>query len=259
MRCGLCGEAFNALPRLSDVPPTMPQNGRGESAKPVTPPPPAKAAVEASAEVEFRIPIRPRDEPEPDALFVSPAEAREIQAGIEPEVDGELPPWLTDEELAQRSRAARGWGMACFLLLVAGLGLAAWFNRDLMYAYYPPAQQWVERLCARFGCDVHRYRAPGAITLQNRDVRVHPVYQGALLINATLINRAKRVQPFPDIQLALYDTDGRMTAFRQFRPGEYLDKSIPISAGMTPGLPVHIVLEVTGPTQDAVSFEFRFL
>jgi hypothetical protein len=106
---------------------------------------------------------------------------------------------------------------------------------------------------------VHRWRAPGAITLLNRDVRVHPVYQGVLLINATLINHAEHVQPFPDIQLALYDTDGRMTAFRQFTPGEYLDSSIPISAGMTPGLPVHIVLEVTGPTRDAVSFEFRFL
>jgi hypothetical protein len=50
-----------------------------------------------------------------------------------------------------------------------------------------------------------------------------------------------------------------MIASRQFTPEEYLDNSIIIKEGMSPKQPVHFVLEVTGPTEGAVSFEFRFL
>ncbi|MCZ6803717.1 MAG: hypothetical protein O7D86_07265 [Proteobacteria bacterium] len=47
--------------------------------------------------------------------------------------------------------------------------------------------------------------------------------------------------------------------FREFVPDDYLDDSIEIDEGMPVGSPVHFVLEVTGSTAGAVSFEFRFL
>jgi len=50
-----------------------------------------------------------------------------------------------------------------------------------------------------------------------------------------------------------------MLGYREFTMAEYLDRSIDVKKGMAPGQPVHFVLEVTGPTPDAVSFEFRFL
>jgi hypothetical protein len=50
-----------------------------------------------------------------------------------------------------------------------------------------------------------------------------------------------------------------MLASRQFNPQEYLDNSIIMNKGMIPNQPVHFVLEVTGPAEGAVSFEFRFL
>ena len=80
-----------------------------------------------------------------------------------------------------------------------------------------------------------------------------------MLVNATMANRSERTQPFPGIQFSLFDTNGAMIASREFSPDEYLDKSISIDRGMTPERPVHFVLEVTGPVEGAVSFEFRFL
>ena len=93
----------------------------------------------------------------------------------------------------------------------------------------------------------------------NRDVRDHPRYSDALLVNATISNRSAEVQPFPVVQLSLFDTAGRIIGARRFTPEEYLDESIDMERGMLPDKPVHIVLEVTGPTEGAVSFEFRFL
>ena len=93
----------------------------------------------------------------------------------------------------------------------------------------------------------------------NRDVRNHPLYEGSLLVNATMANKSETIQPFPLIQLALFNPGGDVIGYREFKPEEYLDDSINIPAGMMPESPIHFVLEVGGPTEGAVSFEFHFL
>ena len=66
-------------------------------------------------------------------------------------------------------------------------------------------------------------------------------------------------QPYPRVQLTLFDTSGSLLGHRKFLPGDYLDESIDLDAGMPINIPEHFVLEVSGPTAGAVSFEFRFL
>jgi hypothetical protein len=95
--------------------------------------------------------------------------------------------------------------------------------------------------------------------LLNRDVRLHPNYANTLLVNATMANQGDRAQPYPVIQFALFDTSGKVIAAREFAPQEYLDNSINLDQGMPVNQPVHFVLEIAGPAQGAVSFEFRFL
>ena len=171
-----------------------------------------------------------------------------------------LPPQLQQEEVPPAKRRSRMlWRLAIILLLLAGAGQAAWFNRDTLLSRYPQLLPWARQVCKYFQCTVIRFRDVSAIKLLNRDVRDHPRYKDALLVNATIVNQARLIQPFPVVQLALFDTDGKLIGERKFRPAEYLDKSMDVDGGMVPGRPVHIVLEVTGPTQGAVSFEFRFL
>jgi hypothetical protein len=89
-------------------------------------------------------------------------------------------------------------------------------------------------------------------------VREHPQYADALLVNATVVNEAAYAQPFPVVELTLFDQGGSVIGVRRFDPDEYLDSSIPIDAGMKPGQPVYIVLELAGVGSRAVSFEFKF-
>ena len=149
--------------------------------------------------------------------------------------------------------------LALVLLLLAAAGQAAWFNRDELLTRYPQALPLARTVCEYFQCSVIRFRDAAAIKLINRDVRDHPRYADALLVNATIVNQAQLIQPFPVVQLALFDTNGKLIAERKFRPADYLDQSMDREGGMRPGQPVHIVLEVTGPTRGAVSFEFHFL
>lgn len=151
------------------------------------------------------------------------------------------------------------WGVAAVILLMLWLGQIAWFQGARLLALFPVARPPLEWACAHWHCRLPRYRDPSLIRLVSRDVRVHPRAADALLINALFTNHAGFPQPYPVLQLGLYDTDGQVLAARRFVPKEYLEKHVDPALEMPPGIPVHIVLEVQGPRKNPVSFEFKFL
>ncbi|MGH8510196.1 MAG: zinc-ribbon and DUF3426 domain-containing protein [Gammaproteobacteria bacterium] len=151
------------------------------------------------------------------------------------------------------------WGVAAVILLMLWLGQIAWFQGARLLALFPVARPPLEWACAHWHCRLPRYRDPSLIRLVSRDVRVHPRAADALLINALFTNHAEFPQPYPVLQLGLYDTDGQVLAARRFVPKEYLEKHVDPALEMPPGIPVHIVLEVQGPRKNPVSFEFKFL
>lgn len=151
------------------------------------------------------------------------------------------------------------WTSACFIGVISITLQLGWFNRDLVLMKYPQLTPYVKQLCNELDCRIMRHRNTQAIKLVNRDVRLHPNYQDSLLVNATMSNELSVRQPYPRVQLTLFDTSGALLGHRQFFPDDYLDDSIDLDAGMPINIPVHFVLEVSGPTAGAVSFEFRFL
>lgn len=151
------------------------------------------------------------------------------------------------------------WTAALLLLVMVGASQAAWFNRDLLLSHYPQLLPYTKRICEQFGCTLIRHRNLSAIKLLNRDVRVHPRYESALLVNATISNLSKITQRFPVVLLTLYDPDGDVLGYRKIAPPDYLDSSIDIEAGMPSNSPIHFVFELAVDDQDAVSFEFDFL
>jgi len=162
------------------------------------------------------------------------------------------------EGLVPKHRASL-WRAGAVMLLMLLLGQIAWFQGARLLALFPVARPPLEWACAHWHCRLPRYRDPGLIRLVSRDVRVHPRAADALLINALFTNHAEFPQPYPVLQLGLYDTDGQVLAARRFVPKEYLEKHVDPALEMPPGIPVHIVLEVQGLRKNPVSFEFKFL
>ena len=151
------------------------------------------------------------------------------------------------------------WTSATLAALVVILGQLAWFNRDRVLLEYPELIPYAKKLCDEFDCQLIREKDVSKIKLVNRDVRLHPTYQDTLLVNAAMKNELSIRQPYPKVQLTLFDTSGSLLGYREFMPTDYLDSSIEIDKGMPVESPVYFVLEVSGPTAGAVSFEFRFL
>lgn len=150
------------------------------------------------------------------------------------------------------------WASFAFVLALGALLQAAFMERQAVVAALPEAGAVIDALCARLPCLERRAQTP-TVRLLARDVREHPSYRDALLVNATIMNDGKTPTPYPVIDLRLRDAAGNVLSARRFEPREYLDQSIAVEEGMPPERPVYIVLELAGNASNAVSFEFTFL
>jgi len=162
-----------------------------------------------------------------------------------------------DDEDEPRQRSTALWGGLIALLGLILMGQVAYLKRDVL-AQVPSLRPVVAQMCALTGCELPPLRDLAAIHIESRDVRSHPERPGALIVNATFVNTADFVQPYPVMRLRFTDIQGRVVAERQFQPQEYLGHEIDVSRGMQPGVPVHITLEIADPGEEAVNFEFDF-
>lgn len=143
------------------------------------------------------------------------------------------------------------------LLLLLGVQWI-YFNRNVLAAQ----QVWrpgLQTLCTILHCDLPLQVDRSRIELLNRDVRKHPRVTGALLVNATLVNRAAFRQPYPTLEVTFSNSSGTPVAARFFSPEEYLGEHTDLKAGMPVDVPLQVVLEIKDPGEDAVSFQFEFL
>ena len=143
------------------------------------------------------------------------------------------------------------------LLLVCLLGQAAYASRD-RWLDHAALRPWLDAACERLHCRLPARRDLGQIALVARDVRPHPSVAGALMISATLQNRAHFVQAYPGLEITLSDLNERRIAMRRLAPQDYLGDAIALGRGLPPGATATIDLEVADPGKLAVAFEFRF-
>ena len=151
------------------------------------------------------------------------------------------------------------WNALAVITFAAAAAQITWVYRDWVMAALPAAEPVIENICHAIGCSDGKMRDAESLRLLARDVREHPQYRDALLVNATMVNVAPNAKPFSAIELSLHDAAGKILGAWLFQPSEYLDGSIAIAEGMPPDKPVYIVMELGGDAHAAVSCEFKFL
>ncbi|HYQ71480.1 MAG TPA: zinc-ribbon and DUF3426 domain-containing protein [Gammaproteobacteria bacterium] len=167
---------------------------------------------------------------------------------------------LPDAGWARQSPTPKGLagGLAVGLLVLV-LGLQwVYFNRGML-AGDTGLRPALERFCEVLHCQLPLRIDLAKLEIIDRDVRKHPQEESALLINASIANRAAFNQPYPVFEISFSDVAGNPVAMRRFLPGEYLEEATDTAAGMAPDVPVKIVLQVRDPGDEAVSFQFGFL
>ncbi len=194
------------------------------------------------------------DLPEPE-LTTARSVAGPAAAPLSP-----LSAMLADEAATPpRSRLLAGslWTLGSLLLLATLVMQYLYLNRA-MVVHYPELRPLLETLCDYTGCQLPARRDLGALTLLERDIRSHEQYQGALMISATLLNRATFAQPYPAVEVVMRDLGGKVVAARRFQPQEYLPGDATPHHLLAPQGTAQLVLDVTDPGSEAVGFEFTF-
>jgi predicted Zn finger-like uncharacterized protein len=237
-RCGSCGAEFDALATLVDELPaeaftTLKRRGTGTQVPQLNVPALRPQAEQRELFVDFDRSGR--------------ASAREHS-----------PSFAHVPRRASRPPREWRWPMGVALLTLLLGGQFAWAQRERLLQR-PGIRLAADSVCARLGCSVPTLADRARISLTARDIRPHPSVQHALIISATLLNRADFAQSYPTVEITLSDVDENRIALRRFSPQEYLSDPRDARAAIGPGASATFNLEVEDPGKDAVAFEFRFL
>ena len=147
---------------------------------------------------------------------------------------------------------------------IAALLLAVFFTQYLTahrqeLAAYPALRPPLKLFCAITRCKIQPSKDLDKIKLLSHGVYTHPKLKDALMIKASMANRATFEQSYPIIQISLGNIKGQTIAMRRFGANEYLDNKQPHPERMPIDKPVSIQIEILDPGEKALGFEFEFL
>lgn len=258
VRCGLCGESFDAEARLtSELPPDMPRGAvliaamepRGNE-----PRPPHTAASQA------------KSVPAPEPLQPEQPLRAERRPAQPPRGPGLGDDWrqttaLEVEQAAATAAPARRrrwpWLLLALLLTLTLAAQLLWLQWDAL-ARQPAWRPWLAQACQVLGCELPALRRPEAVEITARVLREHPDIPDALLFTATLVNRAGEPQPWPQLGLVLTALNGQTVARHWFDAGSYLADPAEAAGLMPANAPVAVRIGFREPEPAARSFEIRF-
>ncbi|MEJ2384210.1 MAG: zinc-ribbon and DUF3426 domain-containing protein [Xanthomonadales bacterium] len=226
-RCAKCNKVSNALEHLFDEWPAAGEKPAGAGDLPVL-----------GLNIDFTKAGRSRLEPAEAALTGA----------------GEPPP----------ERAPRGrlwlralWITAAIALTVSVVVKLAEFNGTPLIE-----QADVDAALVRLGlkepAPVKPFRDLDQIRLVSRQLIRHPTDPRLLRLQATIVNRATRRQPYPQIEVTLFGASGERISSVRFDAKDYLAPGSDRSRGMTPQAYLPLTLDFDDPGDDAVGFEIDF-
>lgn len=173
--------------------------------------------------------------------------------------DETIPPVVTAvKSRARKSLRSNRWWAVGTVALVLGLLVQVGYGEREFLRSDPRTRPLLERYCERLGCEVSLPRAVNQIALISREIRPHPTAENALLITATIQNRAAFAQAYPQVGIALSDLENKVIAERFFAPRNYLKSGTSIDDGLAANTLLPIEFEVLDPGRNAVAFEFSF-
>ncbi len=218
VRCGFCGDVFDAFATLTAQEPRADAASAGEAApvreSPATPPPPVPGSVPPAAV------------PRPD-----PA------AGLY-EWEFRMP--------AASSRTGL-WLTLSLLLAVVLAAQAAYAYRTEISIVFPPSRPWVEKACDLLACRISTGTLSSYLHIEASDLKAADAgAPNEIELTASIRNRAPIELAYPAFELTLTDGLDQAIARRVLMPHEYLPTGS--NAALAPGaeLGVHLFLDTGG-------------
>lgn len=215
-------------------------------------PPEPDADVDATAEADIIMPAGvTTDDNEKQETLLDPVNTP-TQSSIPEEISDQISELESD---ANSSNFTKFFSTIVFLVLCAlfALQIIALYKPYLL----PSALQ--TNACKWIKCTTTTPTALDKIEILNRDIISHPEAENSLLVTMTMISRAEFSQPYPMIELRLFDVVGDIIAARRFAPHEYLPIEGIAKDKFPPITPVSIQINLVDPGEKVVGYELNFM
>ncbi|WP_027329574.1 DUF3426 domain-containing protein [Marinimicrobium agarilyticum] len=215
--------------------------------QPETPP---TREEEEEAQIRFHLEgADDEDDYQPERLSARDPERSALLMNIDPEpVEMD---WVRKNNRENRRRWL--WPGLAALAIVLLVLQVAWLQFDRL-SRLEPYRSVYGAICPLVGCELPTLIDRSQIRAYNLVVRNHPEREGALIVDAILLNTAPFDQPFPDLVLEFSELGGDTVAARQFSPDEYLSGELAGREIMPANQPVHLTLELVDPGEEAVNY-----
>ncbi len=174
--------------------------------------------------------------------LISAIEPAPLEVAWKPRRDRRIPGWL--------------WALLALLLAAGIVAQLAYYRFDSL-SKRQPWRDLYTLVCPLLDCELPPLLDLQAIRTSNLVVRSHPQIQGALVVDAVLLNTAPFDQPFPSLLLSFSDLKNNPVASRLFAPRDYLQGELAGRKQMPSGSPVHIAIEIVDPGSEAVNYELH--
>ena len=259
VRCGKCSLVFNALDSLVETgeattstaapdasPPSPAPSAPAVPApaeKPAPPPIPPKADIDILLEPVGSAPAAPVEPtlkdaaPEPEDAPAAPSSPEAVRdlgvaaglvaaretteiPGYNKWAEGAFTAPVSVSTPTERPR----WPFVLFslLLLLAFAGQAIHHFRSELVIAMPKLRPMIMAACEHLDCDIPLPRNRALVTIEASNLQIDPTQGGALMLTATLMNRAPYAQAWPLFELTLTDTQDNAILRRALQPAEYL-------------------------------------
>lgn len=259
VRCGQCGEVFDAHAPVAASPSDASERAATESEKGI-----GAAAAVPMAESDVVLP------PESAVIDQSPLDAAPLEPTWSvPENDRtvdarhEMAPievpnigFLADIDPSQRrrkARARRGMGLAALLLAVL-LGVqVAYFQRDRLAASAPALQPALVALCELAHCTLEPVRQIESVALDSSTfTQLRP---DAFRLSFVLKNEARIALAMPALEVTLTDNQDRAVVRRVVLPEDFAARDQPLAARgeLAGSLVLGLAAESTGPRSSGIT------
>ncbi len=194
-----------------------------------------------------------------DATSEPAAAASREAPDKEPDIWQDLRSQPVAAPASDRRRLSKAlWPVLATALVALLVYQVGWVHQDRL-AQVPELRPWYESWCDLTGCELRPLQDVERIESRQLIVRSHPDQDNALLVEATLVNRAGFSQPFPAIALSFSNLNNDIVAQRVFQPREYLGGDARDLESMPPATPFRVSLSLQDPGRDAISYRIDFL
>jgi predicted Zn finger-like uncharacterized protein len=193
-------------------------------------------------------------------IDLAQAERSRLDPDVNPS-DGEIEAAARPAHRTALLRAAWMAGAAA-IVAAAAIGLARFYQVESAAPAAAEDRTLLDSALEAIGAGESQPAGPfrdlDRIYLVSRELTSHPEHPDRLRLNATLVNRAARVQPFPDLEITLLDAVGEPLTRHRFEPADYLAQGSMRRAGMAPEAYLPLTVDLEDPGLQAVGFELEF-